>query len=234
MNVSTQLTQLPKLQRDSLTEGGFAGLREHQLVKDPKAFGPEVNRDGSWPGIGKFVYLADARFTPHGETRMHDHHEVDVISVMVDGRIAHEGSMGHGQDLNTNDAQVQSAGGEGFSHNEVNPDNDWNRLIQLWVLPEEKGKPASYKVYQPKNGGLTRIYGSDSSANDNDFPAQTRIDIAMLENGQSIELDETFMAYITRGSGIANGELIQDGDLVSGDSLKFMATDDVQLIVIHL
>lgn len=230
MTVSTQLT---KLQRDSLTEGGFAGLREHQLVKGPKAFGPAVNRDGSWPGIGQFVYLADARFMPQGETRLHDHHEVDVISVMVDGRIVHEGSMGHGQDLNTNDVQVQSAGGEGFSHNEVNPDDDWNRMIQLWVLPEEKGKPASYKVYQPKYGELTRIYGGDLSVNDNDFPAQTRIDIALLENGQSIELDETFMAYITRGSGIANGELIHDGDLVSGGGLEFMATDDVQLLVVH-
>ena len=71
------------LQRDSLTETGFAGLREHQLVKNPQVFGSSVNSDGSWAGLGNFVYLADARFMPQSETQLHSHKEVDVISVMV-------------------------------------------------------------------------------------------------------------------------------------------------------
>ena len=111
------------LHRDDLPLGGFAGLKEHRLVTDGKAWGPHRAR-GAWDGLGNFVYLADARFMPRGETTMHPHREVDVISVMVDGRIAHEGSLSHGEQLNTNDVQVQRAGGEGFTHNEVNPDDD--------------------------------------------------------------------------------------------------------------
>ncbi|MCK5396096.1 MAG: pirin family protein [Gammaproteobacteria bacterium] len=220
------------LKRDNILEGGFAGLKEHRLVKEPKLFGSQENRDGSWPGIGNFVYLADARFMPHGETRMHSHHEIDVISVIVDGRISHEGSLEHGKDLHGNDVQVQRAGGEGFSHNEINPDDNWNRMIQLWVLPEKPGQPADYKVYQPVTGKLTRIYGGDENS-DSDFPAKTKIEVAILSNGQSIKIDEPFLAYITRGKGIANGEAIEDGDLIRGDSLNFKATDDVQLIVVH-
>ncbi len=220
------------LHRDSLRQGGFAGLKEHRLIKDPSAFGVAANSDGSWPGIGHFVYLADARFMPHGETRMHNHHEVDVISVLVDGRIAHEGSMADGKNLSANDVQVQRAGGEGFSHNEVNPDDDWNRMIQLWVLPEQPGQASDYKVYQPVTGELTRIYGGEADKKA-DFPAKTKIDIALLEEGQGVEVKEPFLAYLTRGSGLANGEHIEDGDLVRGDSLKFVATDDVQLIVVH-
>jgi len=119
-------TALQILKRDSLNEGGFAGLKEHRLIKDPQVFGPYENKDGSWAGLGNLVYLADARFMPRGETRMHPHHEIDVISIMVDGRIAHQGSLQHGQDLSGNAVQVQRAGGEGFSHNEINPDEDWN------------------------------------------------------------------------------------------------------------
>jgi len=115
------------LKRDSLQEGGFAGLKEHRLVKSPGIFGVNGNNDGSCPGLGNFVYLADARFMPHGETHMHSHHEIDVISVMVEGQISHEGSLAHGQDLGSNDVQVQRAGGEGFSHNEV------NRVCQLII-----------------------------------------------------------------------------------------------------
>lgn len=220
------------LKRDSLTEGGFAGLKEHRLVKDPSVFGPHENKDGSWPGLGNFVYLADARFMPHGETRMHSHHEIDVISVLVDGRIVHEGSLEHGKDLSSNETQVQRAGGEGFSHNEINPDENWNRMIQLWVLPEVPGLAADYKVYQPVMGQLTRIYGGNEN-NDVDFPAKTKIDVALLNNGNQIEVHEPFLAYITRGKGLANGELVEDGHLIRGDSIKFEATENVQLIIIH-
>ena len=220
------------LKRNSLIEGGFAGLKEHRLVKEPRLFGPQENDDGSWPGIGNFVYLADARFMPLGETHMHNHHEIDVISVLVDGRLSHEGSLQHGKNLYRNDVQVQRAGGEGFSHNEINPDENWNRMIQLWLLPEQAGQPADYKVFHPVSGELTRIYGGDKNS-ESDFPAKTKIDVAILNTGQNIKVDEPFLAYITRGKGIANGQSIEDGSLVRGDSLNFAATDDVQLIVAH-
>ncbi len=220
------------LKRDSLHEGGFAGLKEHRLIKAPEVFGPNENNDGSWPGLGNFVYLADARFMPHGETHMHGHHEIDVISVMVDGRIAHEGSLQHGNDLSVDDVQVQRAGGEGFSHNEINPDDDWNRMLQLWVLPEVPGQAADYKVYRPEAGELTRIYGGDTSSG-TDFPANTKIDVAVLKQGQQVSVDGSYLAYISRGKGMANNAPVEDGDLMRGDSILFEAASDAQLIVIH-
>ena len=220
------------LKRDSLHEGGFAGLKEHRLIKDPGIFGPQGNDDGSWPGLENFVYLADARFMPHGETHMHSHHEIDVISLMVDGNIKHEGSLEHGKDLSRNDVQVQRAGGEGFSHNEINPDDSWNRLIQLWALPEVAGQPAGYKVYQPAAGELTRIYGGEKN-NGSDFASKTKMDVGLLSNGQQIKVEGAFVLYITRGKGTANNEQVQDGDLIRGNSLTFKASEDVQLIVIH-
>ena len=221
------------LKRDSLHEGGFAGLKEHRLIKEPRLFGSQENNDGSWPGIGRFVYLADARFMPHGETHMHSHHEIDVISVMVDGNIKHEGSLENGKDLICDEVQVQRAGGEGFSHNEINPDDKWNRMIQLWVLPEISGQAADYKVYKPVTGELTRIYGGDNN-DDTDFPSKTKIDVALLGNGQQIEVNESFLAYITRGKGLVNNEPVEEGDLIRGETIKFEAMDDVQLIVIHI
>lgn len=220
------------LKRNSLTEGGFAGLKEHRIVKDPKVFGSQENDDGSWPGLDNFIFLADARYMPHGETRMHSHHELDIISVMVDGRIEHQGSLAHGRNLSRNDVQVQRAGGEGFSHNEINPDASWNRMIQLWVLPEVAGQAADYKVYKPATGELTRIYGGEKNSG-TDFPAKTKIDVALLNNGQQIEVDEPFLSYITRGKGIANNEPVEDGDLIRGSTINFKAKGDVQLIVIH-
>lgn len=220
------------LHRDDLPLGGFAGLKEHRLVQGHRAWGTH-KEPGSWDGIGNFVYLADARFIPFGETGMHPHHEVDVISVMVEGNIAHGGSLEDGRSLSAYEVQVQRAGGDGFEHNEVNPDSTENRLIQLWVLPEQSGQAAGYRVYQPKQGGVTRIYGGDS-AQSKTFPSQTTIDIAMLNKGQEIHFEGLFLAYITKGRGLANAINVTDGDLLRGNGMTFTALENVQMTIVQV
>ena len=130
------------LSRDTLDLGGFAGIKEHRLVTDSRVFGRRKKPD-TFEGLGSMVYLADAKYDPMGESGMHPHSEIDVISIIVEGRVSHEGSLEHGKDLVAGDVQVQRAGGEGFNHNEINPDNTNNRMLQVWALPEEKGQPAS-------------------------------------------------------------------------------------------
>ena len=215
------------LHRDSLPLGGFAGLKEHRLVVDKRVGGDS----DTWDGIGNFVYLADARFLPKGETHMHSHREIDVISVIVEGRIDHEGSLEHGQSLNTDQVQVQRAGGDGFSHNEINPDDKKNRMIQIWVLPEVDGEPANYKLYNLKRGELTHIYGG-SKGQDKTLDSHTIIEVANLVTDQKISKDGEFLAYITRGEGLLNGEIVKDGDLVRGNHLNFNAVNDGQIIII--
>ncbi len=219
------------LHRDNLQLGGFAGLKEHRIVMDPKAFGTHVN-PGTWSGIGNFVYLADARFNPKGETHMHDHREIDVISVMVEGRIAHEGSLEHGQELDTFDVQVQRAGGEGFSHNEVNPDEVTSRMIQLWVLPDKQGQPAGYKVYHPKWGELLDIYGGTSEQKET-FDSQTFLKVGMLNLRQKFDLGKNFIAYLATGEGMANGIEIHEGDLFRGNNLDFEAKEKSLVIIAY-
>ncbi|UWQ35459.1 pirin family protein (plasmid) [Leisingera sp. M527] len=218
------------LHRDELTEGGFAGLKEHRLVTGKKLWGDKANPE-AWDGIGNFVYLADARFSPKGETTMHPHKEIDVISVMVEGRIAHQGSLEHGGSLDTNEAQVQRAGGEGFRHNEVNPDDTKNQMLQLWVMPEVKGEPAGYKKFSPKWGETARIYGGVAGETQS-FEANTTIDLAMLTAGQSVDLKAPYLAYVAKGDGQFDESNLTGGDLFRGANGTFKATTDVQLVLI--
>ncbi len=207
------------LHRDDLVLGGFAGLKEHRLVVDERVGG----RGNSWDGLGNFVYLADARFLPRGETGMHPHMELDVVSVMVEGKIIHEGSLEHGQSMQAGQAQVQRAGGEGFRHNETNPDDRQNRMIQVWVLPETKGERAGYKLYDLEQGKVTHIYGG-LKGQDATFDSETVIEVGMLYEGENISREGAFMAYVTMGSGDMNGQAVRDGDLVRGEGLGFTAS----------
>lgn len=219
------------LQRDNLARSRFAGVREHRLITDARALAQDLNQ-GAWAGFGNLVYLADARLVPGGETGLHAHREIDVISVMVEGRLKHEGSLEHGQVLSSGEVQVQRAGGEGFSHNEINPDDDPNRLIQIWVLPERAGQPAGYRHYRLNRGGLTRVYGG-APDHQQTFAADTIVEVAWLNSGQSMDVDVPFLAYVARGKGFANEDTVEEGALLRGDQLTFDCTEDAQIILAH-
>ncbi len=220
------------LHRDDLEQGGFADLKEYYLVEDPRVLGDDIE-ETSWRGIGNFVYLADSKFNPKGNTRMHNHREIDVVTFVLEGRLTHEGSLESGQNLSALQVQVQRAGGEGFSHNEVNPDDTENRLLQLWVLPENKGEPAGYKLYQPEWGKVTRIYGGAKSQSET-FDSHTLVDVAMMNEGQSFVLEGEFIAYLALGKGIANEQRVSEGDLIRGQGLSFTAEQKSQLVLVQL
>ena len=217
------------LQRDSLQRGGFAGLKEHRLVTDSSLFG--THKSGAWDGLGNFVYLADATFMPHGQTDMHEHREIDVISVMMSGRILHEGSLEEGQMMESHHVQVQRAGGEGFSHNEINPDGMENRMIQLWVKPQVSNQKADYKLYGPIEG-MTRIYGGSIEQNET-LDNSTIVEVGVLDAGADITHGGKFMAYITKGEGLLSGVSVKEGDLIRDNNLMFIATQDSELILIY-
>ena len=227
------------LSRDSLALGGFAGIVEHRLVTDSRIFGKHKKPE-TYEGLGNMVYLADAQYKPFGSSGMHPHSEIDVISIIIDGRVSHEGSMEHGKDLVAGDVQVQRAGGEGFSHNEINPDNGKNRMLQVWALPEEKGQAAAYKAYTPKLDGVTRIYGGNKSQDDT-FDNHTIMDIVHLKTGSNLDLNNETLIYIITGEAeIAEQEngkntaitSIVNGDLVLSTDAKVSAINDVHLLLV--
>lgn len=222
------------LSRKSLPLGGFAGLTEHRLVTDRRVFGHRKTPN-TFDGIGNFVYLADAQFNPKGETHMHPHKEIDVISIMMKGRVSHEGSLKHGQSLNIGEAQVQRAGGEGFTHNEINPDNTKNRMLQLWVLPDESDQTANYKHYTLKTNGVTRIYGGSKNQSQT-FDSATIIDVVRLSSGESIKFEQEILAYVSQGKAKFSDEnstfSAEDGDLIRSNKTEISTNSDVEIVVI--
>jgi redox-sensitive bicupin YhaK (pirin superfamily) len=218
------------LKKDSLHRSGFAGLKETRLIVDNKIGG----QNDTWNGLGNFIYLADARFTPKGQTGMHPHKELDVISIMLEGNIEHKGSMENGKSMQANQVQAQRAGGEGFVHNEINPDNVENRMLQLWVLPEKSGEPASYKFHDIKIDEIVRVYGGEKSQNTT-LDSNTIIEVGLLSKNKSVIQEGDFIAYVTGGESILNGVPVKDGDLIRDKNLDFIGlSEQVHLTLIYL
>lgn len=215
------------LHKDNLPLGGFAGLKEHRLVVDKRVGGGT----DTWDGLGNFVYLADAYFDPYGETRMHPHKELDVISVMMEGSIKHKGSLEHGSSISAGQVQVQRAGGEGFKHNEINPNSSKNRMIQLWVLPENKGEKAGYKLYDIEDDTLKKIYGG-SKEQSTTFDSHTVLEVGRFCKEHSITKEGDFLVYMTEGSAELNNVKVNDGDLIRGTNLHFKVTSEYAQVII--
>lgn len=219
------------VERNLLRRSGFAGLRETRLVMSPRLFRSHLE-SGTSPGLGRFVFLSDTSFLPKGDTRMHTHREVDVISVMVEGRIHHEGSLHDNEELTENMVHVQRAGSEGFSHNETNPDNDKNRLIQMWVLPESFDEKASCRVYTAEQYGRTRVYGGPPDQ-DETYASRTTIDVANLKEGDVVEQPGRSLAYVSCGAGKSDDKTLREGHLVDTRDFKYKALSDSQLILVY-
>ena len=221
------------------TLGGLAGIKEHRLVTDTRLFGKHKKSETS-EGLGSMVYIADAQYNPKGESGMHSHKELDVISVIIKGRVSHGGSMEHGTNLVSGDVQVKRAGGEGFSHNEINPDNDNNRMLQVWALPEAKGQSAAYKFYTPKLAGVTRIYGGSKNQSET-FDSRIIIDIVHLKPGKKLTLDGGQLSYIITGEAVIaerkntkknSSYHIKEGDSIRSQDAKITAMDNLHLLVV--
>lgn len=209
------------LHRDNIPVGGFAGIKEQRLIFDQRIGGDKATKNG----IGNLVYLSDANFNPHGQSNMHSHSEIDVVSIILDGTLKHEGSLGSGLSLASNQILAQRAGGEGFSHNEINPHSTKNRMIQIFILPEKSGEPASYNVFDLKEGELTHVYGGEKTQNKT-LDSHTNIEVGHFLKKQTLSKKGEFLVYVTKGTCYINNQLIEDGTLVHDKDLNFEAIDD--------
>ena len=182
-----------------LPPDGFAGVQMREIVKDSRLFGAY----GGGPhasGLGNLVYIADAAFDPKGDTRMHPHREIDVVTIVLKGRMMHKGSLGDGRMLHAHNVQIQRAGSVGFIHNEVNPDLVHNHILQIWLLPERPGLVPEYRVYAAKPGSVTRVYGGWPNQDDV-LPARTSVDVVRLESGEEYESEGQAQIYVAEGRG---------------------------------
>ncbi|MGE5111157.1 MAG: pirin family protein [Acidobacteriaceae bacterium] len=89
-----------------------------------------INEDWVKPGMG---------FGLHG------HRDMEIITYVLEGELAHRDSMGNGSSIQPGEVQRMSAG-TGVRHSEFNHSKkDWVHLLQIWLLPEKDGITPSYE-----------------------------------------------------------------------------------------
>lgn len=95
-------------------------------------------------GFRSLRVINDDRIAGGSGFPMHPHRDMEIITYLLDGAIAHKDSMGNVATIGESEVQRMTAG-TGIFHSEFNPlPNDTTRLLQIWIVPRQRGLTPGY------------------------------------------------------------------------------------------
>lgn len=165
----------------------------------------------------------------------HPHDNMEIITYIIDGTLAHKDSMGNVAEIQQGEIQVMSAG-SGITHSEFNPTNDTTHLYQIWLLPAERGIEPRYDQirYDKAPAGELTLLASNNPTNGAVYINQdVNLYRAELEKGQELKLPiatgRGAWVQIVKGDLEVNGVTMETGDgLAVEDEAELLITTPTQ------
>ncbi|GAB4478394.1 MAG: pirin family protein [Elainellaceae cyanobacterium] len=176
---------------------------------------------------------------------MHPHRDMEIITYILSGSLAHKDSMGNAATIGVNEVQKITAG-TGIAHSEFNPSQtEGVHLLQIWILPEEAGLTPNYeeKVFpaELKRGQWRRIAsrtGADGAVQINQ-DVELYATVLNAGEGRSLELRPGRHAWVqvAQGKISLNGVSMEAGDgaAISDETLlEVQAVSDAEVLLFDL
>lgn len=204
------------------------GYADHGWLKSFHSFSFAGYHDPQFMGWGNLRVINEDRVAAGMGFGKHGHRNMEIISYVLSGELAHEDSMGNVKGIPPGDVQRMSAG-TGVTHSEFNHAKDQNtHFLQIWIEPNVMEIPPSYeqKSIPPidKQGKLCLIASPDGGGNAIKIHADARIYVGLFHGAQSQHFDlnpkRKAYAHLIRGSLEINGIQLSSGDalLIEGES----------------
>jgi len=175
----------------------------------------------------------------------HPHHDMEIVTYVLEGALEHKDSMGNGEVLRPGEFQRMSAG-TGITHSEFNPSGtDPVHLYQIWLIPERKGIDPSYeqkRFSDEERHNKWRLVASRDAAEGSLLIHQdARIFLSSLDRGVQVthQLDVARHAWlqVLRGTVSLNEQELgpSDGAAISDErEVKITASSDAEVMLFDL
>jgi quercetin 2,3-dioxygenase len=175
----------------------------------------------------------------------HPHRDMEIITYVLSGAIAHKDSMGNGSTIQPGDMQRMSAG-TGITHSEFNPNAETpTHLLQIWIEPAQTGMPPSYeqKSFPPetKQGQLRLLASEDGRDGSVTVHQDMQLYGTILAAGESVSMptapDRHYWVQVAQGDVIVNGQTLGQGDAIAlsrEDALTIAAQAIAEVLVFDL
>jgi redox-sensitive bicupin YhaK (pirin superfamily) len=175
----------------------------------------------------------------------HGHRDMEIISYVLSGELAHKDSMGNGSTIKPGDVQRMSAG-SGVRHSEFNPSqSEGTHFLQIWIQPDKLNIEPSYeeKRFAPaeKRGRLRLIVSPDRVQGSLLIHQDARIYAGLFDGSETADLGvnngRRIYVHVAQGAIVANGIALSAGDalqITRGGELHLEAGKEAEVLVFDL
>jgi redox-sensitive bicupin YhaK (pirin superfamily) len=206
-----------------------------------------------------FADYHDPRFMGYGPLRVinedrvqagqgfgtHGHRDMEIISYVLEGELAHRDSLGHGSVIRRGDVQRMTAG-TGVQHSEFNHSkSELVHFFQIWVIPNRRNLPPGYEEKRfedaEKRDRLRLVASGDGRDGSVTIHQDTDLYASLLTSGQEVTqtTERLRKGWIQLASGAVtvNGETLAPGDgaaIAYEETVTIKATADSELLLFDM
>jgi hypothetical protein len=220
-------TSMQEIRRSN--ERGYA---DHGWLKSYHTFSFADYFDPEHVEFGPLRVINEDRVQPGAGFGTHGHRDMEIISYVLAGELAHKDSMGNGSTIRPGDVQRMSAG-SGVRHSEFNPSaTDGLHFLQIWIQPNVRGIEPGYEEKrfstEQKRGRLCLIASPDRAEGSVLIHQDARVYVGLFDGDETARLDvqqgRRIYVHVARGRLQANGI-----ELAGGDALQLTDTNTVTI-----
>ena len=196
-------------------------------------------------GFRALRVINEDRVTPGKGFGTHGHKDMEIITYVLNGAVEHKDSLGTGSIIKPGEVQRMSAG-TGILHSEFNHSKtDAVHFLQIWLLPEKNGLPASYEqrafAFAENPGQLLLVAAKDGREGAVTVHQDVDLYAAVLEPNQrvshTLKPQRHAWVQVARGEVTLNGLSLEKGDgaAISEESnVVIEATTDAEILLFDL
>lgn len=229
----------------TLRQSQERGYADHGWLKSFHSFSFAGYYDPQHMGWGNLRVINEDRIAPGTGFGTHGHRDMEIVSYVMSGRLAHQDSMGNVQTISPGEVQRMSAG-TGVRHSEFNHAPDQvTHFLQIWVEPDQAGIAPGYEqkafADADKRGRLCLVASRDGARGSVTIHADASLHAGLFDGAETAELvlDPARKAYVflVRGSLMVNGQVLKAGDaalLADEALLRLEQGADAEVLVFDL
>jgi len=198
------------------------GHGNHGWLDSYHSFSFADYHDPKHMGFGPLRVINEDRVAAGQGFGTHAHRDMEIISYVLDGELAHKDSMGNGSVIRPGDVQRMSAG-TGVRHSEYNhSQTGTTHFLQIWIMPDRAGAEPGYQEAHfsvaDKQGKLRLVASGDGREGSVSMNQDASLYAGLFDGDEAasytLEAGRLGYVHVARGKVSVNGQALEAGDAV--------------------
>jgi len=218
----------------TLRKANDRGHADHGWLNSWHSFSFADYHDPEHMGFGALRVINEDRIAPGSGFGTHGHRDMEILSYVLEGALAHKDSMGTGSAIVPGDVQRMSAG-RGVLHSEYNHSKEGQtHFLQIWIEPNERGIAPGYEQKHfdaaAKRGRLALVASNDAREGSVKIHQDASLYAGLFDGAESavhaLAPGRRAYVHVARGTITVNGQALSTGDALMAEDTEQIALEN--------